>query len=323
MKSFVRVIFLLAMLPFFLSLYKSKETVTTYPYPVKHLTLIIEQQDVKMAFMDVEPEKPNGKSVVLLHGKNFNGYYWKETIEFLTKKGYRVIVPDQVGWGKSDKPDIHYSFHLLAYNTKQLLNRLNVEKAIVIGHSMGGMVAARFALMYPESVEKLVLENPIGLEDYKVFVPYESIDRIYEQELNTTYASLLEYQKTYYPEWKDEYEELVKVQSADLLGDDFKRSAWANALTYQMIYEQPVCYEFKYITVPTLMLAGNEDHTILGKGKLSEQQKSVHGRVSKLAREASMTIRDCRYIELKGVGHLPHIQTPSQFHKELDAFLKK
>ena len=89
-----------------------------YPYAVKYLALSLEQQGARMAYMDVPPAKPNGKTVLLLHGKNFNGYYWKDVITFLNQKGFRVVVPDQVGWGLSDKPNIHYSFHLLASNTK-------------------------------------------------------------------------------------------------------------------------------------------------------------------------------------------------------------
>src|SRR5215216_2419769 len=108
-----------------------------YPHPVQYLSLSIEQQQTRMAFMDVASSKPNGKTVVLFHGKNFNGYYWKDVIAFLGAAGYRVIVPDQVGWGMSDKPNIHYSFHLLAANTKKLLDTLGIQKTHILAHSMG------------------------------------------------------------------------------------------------------------------------------------------------------------------------------------------
>src|ERR1700761_6502863 len=82
----------------------------TYPYPVKFLHLKQEGQDIKMAYMDIKPTNSNGRSVILFHGKNFGGYYWTSVIKTLTSKGFRVIVPDQVGFGKSDKAYIHYSF---------------------------------------------------------------------------------------------------------------------------------------------------------------------------------------------------------------------
>lgn len=121
-----------------------------YPFPVNYLSINIEDQVAKMAYMDVKPQKANGQSVLLFHGKNFNGYYWKDVIAFLVAQGYRVIVPDQLGFGKSGKPNIHYSFSQMAANTMQLLNSLNIDKINIIAHSMGGMLATRFVLMYPE-----------------------------------------------------------------------------------------------------------------------------------------------------------------------------
>jgi pimeloyl-ACP methyl ester carboxylesterase len=112
---------ILILLLCFVTIITNAQTLSYYS-PVKFISLNIEQQTVKMAYMDVSSSKPNGKTVLLLHGKNFNGYYWKDVIAFLNENGYRVIVPDQVGWGKSDKPNIHYSFHMLAANTKKLLD---------------------------------------------------------------------------------------------------------------------------------------------------------------------------------------------------------
>lgn len=170
----------------------------TYPYRVNYFNINIEGQNVKMAFMDVKPSTGNGGTVLLFHGKNFNGFYWKDVIPFLTRAGYRVIVPDQVGWGKSSKPNIHYSFFMLANNNAMLLDSLGITKVSVVGHSMGGMLATRFALMFPQKVQKLVLENPIGLEDYSAFVPYKSLDDLYKNESNQTYESIKKYQQSYY-----------------------------------------------------------------------------------------------------------------------------
>jgi len=122
-----------------------------YPYPVQFLDLVIEGQAVRMAYMDVLPTGAgNGKTAVLLHGKSFSGNYWETAIRRLTDEGYRVVVPDQIGFGKSSKPDIRYSFDLLAANTKKLLDTLGIRRAAIIGHSFGGMLAVYFARTYPD-----------------------------------------------------------------------------------------------------------------------------------------------------------------------------
>ncbi len=292
-----------------------------YPYPVETLTLEIEDQTVSMAYMDVTPAEPNGRAVILFHGKNFAGHYWGEVAAFLAEAGFRVIIPDQVGWGRSDAPHLHYSFHMLAHNNKALLDTLGIGQVSVIGHSMGGMLAARFALMYGDHVEKLILENPIGLEDYKTFVPYRPLDAVYQGELAATYESYLAYQKTYYPEWKPEYEALVEAQAAALGRADFPDVAWANALTYQMIYEQPVMYEFPNLRVPTLLVIGQEDRTVVGKGLLSEADKARYGQYPQLGRQTRDRIPGSTLLEMEGVGHIPHIQTLDRFREAVLAFL--
>jgi pimeloyl-ACP methyl ester carboxylesterase len=293
-----------------------------YPAPVQYLNFTIEDQAAKMAYMDVPAQNPNGATVLLLHGKNFNGFYWKDVIQFLSSNGYRVIVPDQVGWGRSDKPNIHYSFHLLAYNTKRLLDTLGIDKVHVIGHSMGGMLATRFALMFPQTVQKLIYENPIGLEDYKTFVPYQPIEKLFENERKGSYGSYKAYQQSYYPVWKPEYEQYVMAQLETITRPDSAQAAWANALTFQMIYEQPVVYEFINIKQPTLIIIGQEDRTIVGKSLLSKEVAATHGNYPAMGKMLRSIIKDSKLVELKGVGHIPHIQTPGRFQKEVLEFLK-
>ena len=157
-------------------------------YRVQFFRLQVENQDLRMAYRDVQPTgASNEKVVLLLHGKNFSGFYWEPTIEFLAQQGYRVIAPDQLGFGASSRPDIHYSFYQMAQNTKALLDHLGIQQIDVIAHSMGGMLGVRFTLMFPETVEKLVLENPIGLEDYRKLVPYIPLQQQYAAELIETY----------------------------------------------------------------------------------------------------------------------------------------
>ena len=263
---------LFCLVAFIIMINQLKSQEIQYADTVIYITLNIEHQQVRMAYMDVKPSSANGQNVLLFHGKNFNGYYWKNVIAFLTANGYRVIVPDQIGFGLSDKPNVHYSFSLMASNTKKLLDSIGISKINIIAHSMGGMLATRFVLMYPQLVQKLIYENPIGLEDYRTFVPYRSIDEQFEEEQKSNYNSLKKYQESYYPEWKPAYEQYVAAQLNAMQIPDMKTAAWASALTYDMIYQQPVGYEFKNITQPTLIIIGQADRTIVGKKLLSDER---------------------------------------------------
>lgn len=314
--------FVLAVAVFAQTAFSQTNTDVKYPFEVKYFALALEKQNVKMAYMDVAAEKPNGETVILFHGKNFNGYYWREVIPMLNARGFRVIVPDQIGWGKSDRPNLRYSFHALAANNKKLLDSLNIKKTIVIGHSMGGMLATRFALMYPETVSKLVLENPIGLEDYRTFVPYEPTENVEQTELKATAESYRNYQKTYYPVWKPEYEQYSDAQAADLKISNFAQIAWVNALTFQMIYEQPVVYEFANIKAPTLLIIGQLDRTVVGKNKVPKEIVANYGNYPKLGKETAAKIKNAQLVELEGVGHIPHIQTPEKFEAAIADLLK-
>ncbi|SDB35317.1 Pimeloyl-ACP methyl ester carboxylesterase [Flavobacteriaceae bacterium MAR_2010_188] len=295
-----------------------------YPYAVESLQLKIQNQELKMAYMDVKPSNYNGKNIILLHGKNFNGAYWKTTIDALSKQGYRVIVPDQIGFGKSSKPEhFQYTFQQLAQNTKALLDSLNIEKTAVLGHSMGGMLATRFTLMYPETVEKFILENPIELEDWKLKVPYKPVEWWYKNELNKNYETLKEYQKqSYYDgKWKDEYNEWVNLLAGWTLNSDYETIAWNAALTYDMVYTQPVVYEFDKIKTPTLLIIGTRDRTALGKNLVSDEIAKTMGLYEQLGKETQKKIPNSKLVEIPNIGHLPHIESFEKFIEPLKAFL--
>jgi pimeloyl-ACP methyl ester carboxylesterase len=292
-----------------------------YPYPSQQFSFHVENKDSYLSYMDVKPTTGNGKTIILFHGKNFSGYYWKDVIPLLLKKGYRVIVPDQPGWGHSDKPDLHYSFHMLAAINKSLLDSLHIDKLVVLGHSMGGMLAIRFVLMYPEIVEKLVLENPIGLEDYKTFVPYQSLEQLYKKEKAATYESYKKYQQSYYPIWKPDYEQYVAAQAEALTDAGFDSIARVNAITYQVIYEQPVVYELGRITTPTLLIIGQADRTVVGKELLTDEQKKQYGQYPQLGKKTAAAIKNSKLVELEGMGHIAHVQDLQLFAKALIDFL--
>lgn len=295
-----------------------------YPYTVNYLNFSSQQQDLVLGYMDVKPDVSNGKTIMLLHGKNFNGAYWKTTIEALNNAGYRVVVPDQIGFGKSSKPECYqFTFQQLAKNTKLILDTLGIQKTFVLGHSMGGMLATRFALMYPETTEKLILENPIGLEDWKTVVPYQTIDWWYQSELKKSYEDIKSYQLKYYYDnkWKEEYDEWVNLLAGWTLDHEYKKIAWNAALTYDMIFTQPVLYEFKDLTCPVLLIIGTRDGTALGKPLVSEDISKTMGLYDQLGKSTQKLIPNCKLVEIQDIGHMPHIESFDSFIEPLLSFL--
>lgn len=297
-----------------------------YPHEVNFHKFISQTQPMKMAYMDMKPADYNGKNVLLLHGKNFNGAYWQETITALTNKGYRVIVPDQIGFGKSTKPGRYqYSFHQLAANTKNLLDNLDVKKVAVLGHSMGGMLATRFALMYPDVAEKLILENPIGLEDYKSLASYQTVHQAYESELKNTAESYKKYQETFYYDnnWKLQYDRWLNLLAGWTLHEDYPIIAWNAALTSDMIFTQPVVYEFKNVKSPTLLIIGTRDRTAIGKDRAPKNVQPTMGLYNELGKKTQQLIPNAQLVELDDVGHLPHIEVFDRFITPLIRFLEE
>ncbi|WOJ90809.1 alpha/beta hydrolase [Methylocapsa polymorpha] len=292
-----------------------------YPFPVKLFDFASQRQSLHMAYMEVAPAKPNGRTVVLLHGKNFCAATWEATIKALSEAGYRAIAPDQIGFCKSSKPERYqYSFQQLARNTHTLLESLAVKDATIIGHSTGGMLAIRYALMYPQEVEQLALVNPIGLEDWKAKgAPSLSVDQWCERELKTTDESIRNYERaTYYAnQWRDSYEPWVQMLAGMYRGPGRAQVAWSSALIYDMIYTQPVVYELGQVKPPTLLLIGDRDTTAIGKDLAPPEVRAQLGRYPELARLAEKAIPNARLVEFPELGHAPQIQDPETFHKAL------
>lgn len=298
-----------------------------YPYPVEHFNFQSQGKSLQMGYMDVAPKgTPNGRNVVLLHGKNFCGATWEGSIKALSDAGYRVVAPDQIGFCTSSKPESYqYSFQQLAINTHQLLEKLGIQKATVIGHSTGGMLATRYALLYPQQTEQLALVNPIGLEDWKALgVPYRTVDQWYERELKLSADSIRKYElNTYYVgRWKPEYDRWVDMLAGLNKGPGHTQVAWNSALIYDMIFTQPVYYEFKDLKMPTLLMIGTSDTTAIGSDIAPPQVKAKIGHYAVLGRQVAGLIPHATLVEFPGLGHAPQMEEPARFHQALLQGLK-
>lgn len=295
----------------------------SYPYPVSMLPLVNDGEQVRMAYMDVAPGQPNGRVVVLLHGRNFPSSYWAPVIKTLVDSGYRVVVPDQIGFGKSSKPAADLHFDTLARNTMALLDHLQIAKADIVAHSLGGMLGVRIARAYPDRIPRLLLVAPIGLEDYRLYVPPTPTEKILENEDKLTAEGYRKQLETNYslklP--PDQVTPFIDARFNIKGSSEYPRWLRAFVSSAQLIYREPVVHEIPLITQPTLFIMGADDHNAPGKPNAPEALRPKMGQNAELAKALAAKMPDARAEVIPDTGHLVFLEAPVKFNELMLAFL--
>ena len=282
-----------------------------YPFPVSYLERELFGQNVRIAYMDVAPTgRPNGRTVYLTHGASYYGWYWKDTIEALANEGYRVIAEDRLGWGKSSKPLIPYSWHLHAENMKAVLDHLGIERTAVIGHSMGGQMATRFTRLYPDVATHLIMVNPIGLTGRQGPAPMEPVTReevpqvaerasrdrqqVYDRHLRTEVNRVVE--------WRPEHLEHVRIR----FGNDISEGgALLAAVRSANQTGDSMAGDWPLIATKALVIGGAQD----GQNFPAN------------ARNAAERLQNGEVYLIPNAGHNPHLETPEILNREIIRFL--
>jgi pimeloyl-ACP methyl ester carboxylesterase len=296
-----------------------------YPYAVNLLPLVNDGEQLRMAYMDVPPAQPNGRTAILLHGRNFPSSYWAPVIRTLSQAGYRVVVPDQIGFGKSSKPTGELHFDTLARNTVALLDHLHIAKADIVAHSMGGMLAVRIVRAYPDRVEHLVLTAPIGLEDYRQYVPPTLSEKIVETEDKLTADGYRKQLETNYSLKLPPEEVTPFIDTRFNLKDSAEYPRWLRAFVSsgQMIYREPVVHEIPLITQPTLFIMGADDHNAPGRPNAPEALRPKMGQNAALAQALAQRMPNARAEVIPNTGHLVFLEARAKYDELVLDFLGK
>jgi pimeloyl-ACP methyl ester carboxylesterase len=294
-----------------------------YPYPVSMLPLVNDGEQVRMAYMDVPSSKPNGRTVLLLHGRNFPSSYWAPVIGVLNDAGYRVVVPDQIGFGKSSKPAGDLHFDTLARNTLALMDHLGIAKFDIVAHSLGGMLSVRIARAYSDRIDHLLLAAPIGLEDYRLYVPPTPTEKILETEDKLTaegYRKQLEvnYSLKMQP---DQVTPFIDARFNIKGSSEYPRWLRAFVSSAQLIYREPVVHEIPLITLPTLFIMGADDHNAPGKPNAPEALRPKMGQNADLAKALAAKMPNAKAEVLPDAGHLVFLDAAPKFNELMLAFL--
>jgi pimeloyl-ACP methyl ester carboxylesterase len=115
---------------------------------------------IRVHYQDFGDE--NAPPIVMIHGFIASNFVWSDVVKPIATKGFRVIAPDLIGYGFSDKPRrFEYTIDAQARTIIRLLDTLGIEKATLVGSSYGGAIAATIALDHPDRVERLVLVDAV------------------------------------------------------------------------------------------------------------------------------------------------------------------
>jgi pimeloyl-ACP methyl ester carboxylesterase len=263
--------------------------------------------------------------VVLLHGRNFPSSYWAPVIKTLTDAGYRVVVPDQIGFGKSSKPSGELHLDMLARNTLALLDHLQIAKADIVAHSLGGMLGVRIARAYPDRVGHLLLAAPIGLEDYRFYVPPTPTEKVLESEDKLTSEGYRKQLETNYsiklP--PDQITPFIDARFNIKGSAEYPRWLRAFVSSGQMIYREPVVHEIPLISEPTLFIMGADDHNAPGKPNAPEALRPKMGQNAELAKALAAKMPNASAEVIPDTGHLVFLEAPAKFNELMLAFLAK
>jgi pimeloyl-ACP methyl ester carboxylesterase len=248
-------------------------------------------------------EAGRGAPVILLHGSGGEGARWMPTIKGLASE-FRVIAPDQIGWGASDKPMTIYHSGVFAEFLARFMKEIGVPKAALVGQSMGAGVALQMAVNYPQLVDRMVLVNGGGFRSANEAPARGRAGLACTADLECRYASGEPRipEKMYYNHSLITDQRVEQSDPAAALGLYGGVVQIANARGLGGVTEE----EVRGIKTPTLLVWGAND-------KLSPPVN---------ADKLNAAITGSRKVLIDKAGHYPFIEHPDQFNQAVREFLK-
>ena len=267
--------------------------------------IIIEAKIVQENFIQVDGNKirylktGNSKNtLVLVHGLGASAERWSQTIPYLSND-YRLIIPDLIGFGYSDKPLVDYTTDFFSDFLGNFLDSMGIDKPNIIGSSLGGQVVAEYASKQT-NIEKLILSSPSGIMKQSTpALDAYIMAALYPNEANAKNAfEMMEGSGGEIDEKIIEgFVERMKLPNA-------KMAFMSTILGLKN--SEIITNRLKTIKSPTLIIWGSKDPVI--------PIQHADGFVS--------AIKDCRFYRMDECGHTPYVQKPKLFSEIVLDFLK-
>ena len=234
-------------------------------------------------------EAGSGAPVILIHGLADNVAIWDPVIPALAAR-FRVIALDQIGFGRSDKPLLNYRVSTLVDFLDVFLTELKIERASLVGNSLGGWVAAAYALAHPERVERLVLSDAAGYAALTKTMDSRALRalRVASRDDIRYLGPLAFHDKRFYQDVDAAFKERVTA------GDSY---TVAQVLDSMIRGDDALDNKLQTLKQPTLVLWGREDKLIpLSFGEQFHRE-----------------IVDSRLRIIDNCGHMPQLECPNEF----------
>jgi len=264
---------------------------------------------IKMAY--VEMGDPNGEVVILQHGMTDNSRSWSMAAPYFTAAGYHVYLPDLRGMGKSDAPDGYYSPVTYATDLKAFFDVMNIDKAVLVGHSLGSFTVQAFSIMFPELCDKIVLVSSIPLEGYqnvtllgayqKYVEPLDDDGHPSDAFMDSWYATVLK---------EDKYADIFDTFLANMKKEAqvLSKKAWRNIMLGLISANFTEIYSQIDHSIPVLVLHGSED--TMTKGENQEELLKI------------FEVDENSYVEYEGVGHNIQFEMPEKCATDIITWLE-
>jgi pimeloyl-ACP methyl ester carboxylesterase len=257
--------------------------------------------------------KGEGKPLMLIHGYGAGIWVWEKQIEVLSQ-GYRVYALDLIGHGFSDRPKIPYTAETYIHCLRDFMDRVRIEKATLVGNSMGGGVAWAMAILFPQRVDRLILIDcvpPDVLDQVKnesfrmlraikdiPFLPYLALAARNRTSIKQILLECISDISLITPEVVNRQYQLSKI----------KGTPWVLYSTLKNAKEALKLRDsFALIRKPTLFIWGDRD--LIFPPQLGE---TLH-----------QAIAGSKLLKVEGSGHIPMWETPDQVNQAILEFLRE
>jgi 2-hydroxy-6-oxonona-2,4-dienedioate hydrolase len=240
------------------------------------------------------------KIIVLLHGLGGMADRWLPLFPFLSKK-YKIIAPDIIGYGKSDKPQVDYTIEFFTQFILEFLDTLSLQSIFMIGNSLGGQIAAECAATQSQLIKKTVLVTPSGI--MKKSTP--ALDAYITAALYPTHESVKSAYEMMMGKNKQVREETIDNFISSMSRPNAKMVFISTLLG--MKNAPTLTEKLQLIKIPTMLVWGTEDKLI----------------PFEYAKQFAASMKNCYFVEMKNCGHTPFEEEPEKFSKLILDFLSK